>query len=308
MNFHNTDIISAKQFNREKIEYLIALAKKIELNKEKYISLLQGKIMATLFFEPSTRTRLSFESAFSYLGGKAIGFSSQDSTSVKKGETLADTFRVVSNYADIIVIRHPKEGVAKLAQKFSKVPIVNAGNGSQEHPTQGLLDCLAIFEMKGKIDGLNIGLIGDLKYGRTVHSLAHLLSNFDTNLYFISPKQLKMQYRVINALEEKKKNFIETDKFHETLPKLDVIYMTRIQKERFGDLEEYDKVKNAYILTKKEMVYIKEDAIILHPLPRINEISPEIDSDPRAKYFDQTYYGIMMRKAILASLILEKIE
>ncbi|MHA1719392.1 MAG: aspartate carbamoyltransferase [Promethearchaeota archaeon] len=305
MDFFNSDIISAKQYSREDIEKLMNLALKIENDNEKYSRLLQGKIMAALFFEPSTRTRLSFESAMCRLGGKIIGFSSAGVSSVKKGETLADTIRTVANYSDLIVIRHNKEGAAKLAQKFSKVPIINAGNGSQEHPTQGLLDVLAIKELQGKIDGLSIGLIGDLKYGRTVHSLAHLLSNFKVNLFFISPEQLKMQYRVKDALEQKNVSFTETTEFRQTLPLLDVIYMTRIQKERFGDLEEYDKVKNAFILTKKLLKQVKNDAIIMHPLPRVNEISPKIDDDPRAKYFEQTYYGLMMRKAIIASILLK---
>ncbi|MHA1744880.1 MAG: aspartate carbamoyltransferase [Promethearchaeota archaeon] len=309
-DFYMQDIISAKQFTRESIKKLIQLAQKIEENKAqaRYAKMLEGKVIANLFFEPSTRTRLSFESAGAYLGAKNIGFSSAGTTSVKKGETLADTIRTVANYADLIVIRHPKEGAAKLAQKFSKVPIINAGNGSQEHPTQGLLDLLAILELKGSLDNLNIGLIGDLKYGRTVHSIAHLFSNFKSNLYFISPEQLKMQYRVKDSLRLKKTPFKETKHFKETLPLLDVIYMTRIQKERFADIEEYDKVKNAFILTKDEMSIIKEDAVILHPLPRVNEISPEVDTDPRAKYFEQTYYGLMMRKAILASILLETIE
>ncbi|MHA1584721.1 MAG: aspartate carbamoyltransferase [Promethearchaeota archaeon] len=305
--FYMGDIISAKQYDREKIEYLIDLANKIETNKEEYKTFLQGKVMAALFFEPSTRTRLSFESAFAYLGGKIIGFSSAGTTSVKKGETLADTIRTIANYADIIVIRHPKEGAAKLAQQFSNVPIINAGNGSQEHPTQGLLDCLAIHSLKGTLDGLNVGLIGDLKYGRTVHSLAYLLSNFKINLYFISPEQLKMQHRVKDALTLKKTPFKETKHFKETLPLLDVIYMTRIQKERFADLEEYDKVKNAFILGSEELKVVKSDAIILHPLPRVNEISPKIDKDPRAKYFEQTYYGLMMRKALIASILSKEI-
>jgi len=303
--FYMQDFISAKQFTRESIEKLIHFALKIEGNKTHYAKLLEGKVIANLFFEPSTRTRLSFESAGAYLGAKNIGFSSAGTTSVKKGETLADTIRTVANYADLIVIRHPKEGAAKLAQKFSKVPIINAGNGSQEHPTQGLLDLLAISELKGGLDNLNVGLIGDLKYGRTVHSIAHLFSNFKSNMYFISPEQLKMQYRVKHSLRLKKTPFKETKHFKETLPLLDVIYMTRIQKERFADLEEYDKVKNAFILTKEELSIIKDDAVILHPLPRVNEISPEVDSDPRAKYFEQTYYGLMMRKAILASILLE---
>ncbi|MHA1675452.1 MAG: aspartate carbamoyltransferase [Promethearchaeota archaeon] len=298
------DIISAKQFERTDVEEFIELALKIEKDKEKFTSALHGKVMATLFFEPSTRTRLSFESAMLRLGGSVTGFSEAGTSSVKKGETLADTIRTVANYADIIVIRHSKEGAAKLAQQFSDIPIINAGNGSQEHPTQGLLDVLAIHDLKGTVDNLNVGLIGDLKYGRTVHSVAHFFSNFKSNLFFISPEQLKMQYRVKDSLTLKKANFVETSDFREILPKLDVIYMTRIQKERFADLEEYARVKDMFILTEDDLKIIKEDAIILHPLPRVNEIDPVIDKDPRAKYFEQTYYGLMMRKAILASILL----
>ncbi len=303
--FYNMDVISAKQFKRSDVEDLIELSLKIEKNKEKFTNALHGKVMAALFFEPSTRTRLSFESAMLRLGGSVTGFSEAGTSSVKKGETLADTIRTVANYADVIVIRHSKEGAAKLAQQFSDIPIINAGNGSQEHPTQGLLDVLAIHDLKGTVDNLNVGLIGDLKYGRTVHSVAHLFSNFKSNLYFISPEQLKMQYRVKDSLTLKNTNFVETSNFREILPKLDVIYMTRIQKERFADLEEYAKVKDMFILTEDDLKIIKEDAIILHPLPRVNEIDPVIDSDPRAKYFEQTYYGMMMRKAILASVLLK---
>lgn len=299
------DVISAKQFQRPDVESLMDLALTIEKNKEKFSQILQGKVMATLFFEPSTRTRLSFESAMLRLGGSVMGFSEAGTSSVKKGETLADTIRTVANYADIIVIRHSKEGAAKLAQQFSDIPIINAGNGSQEHPTQGLLDILTIKDLKGSLDNLNVGLIGDLKYGRTVHSLAHFFSRFNSNLYFISPEQLKMQYRVKDSLKLKETPFQETDNFYDTLPLLDVIYMTRIQKERFADLEEYDKVKNMFILTEKELKRIKKDAIILHPLPRVNEIDPVIDADPRAQYFPQTYYGLMMRKAIIASILLK---
>ncbi|RLI63981.1 MAG: aspartate carbamoyltransferase [Promethearchaeia archaeon] len=305
MDFYNMDVISAKQFNREDIEELIRLAKTIEKDKANYAQLLQGKVMATLFFEPSTRTRLSFESAMLHLGGRVLGFSEAGTSSVKKGETLADTIRTVANYADTIVIRHKKEGAAKLAQEFSEIPIINAGNGSQEHPTQALLDMLTIQDLKGTLDNLKVGLIGDLKYGRTVHSLAHLFSKFNSELYFISPEQLKMQYRVIDSLKLKKVQFTETSNFKEALSKLDVIYMTRIQKERFADLEEYDKVKDMFILTHDDLKRIKKDAIILHPLPRVNEIDPKIDKDPRAQYFKQTYYGLMMRKAILASILLK---
>ncbi len=307
MDFYNQSIISAKQFSREDIEYVIEVAEKIENNKEDYQNLLQGKIMATLFFEPSTRTRLSFESSMLRLGGKVLGFSTSDVSSVKKGETLADTIRTVSNYTDVIVIRHSLEGAAKLADKFANVPIINGGSGSKEHPTQALLDVVTMFEQKKTLDGLNIGLIGDLKYGRTVHSLAFMLSNFDVNLYFISPKQLRMQYRVTDQLMRKHVSYKVTKKFKSTLPILDVIYMTRIQKERFPDVEEYEKVKNAFILGQEELKLVKEDAIIMHPLPRVNEISPEIDSDPRAVYFKQTYYGLMLRKALLALILSKKL-
>lgn len=305
MDYYNQSIISAKQFTREDIEYIMGVAEKIEAKKNAYTNLLRGKVMASLFFEPSTRTRLSFESAMVKLGGSVIGFTSEEVSSVKKGETLADTIRTVANYSDVIVIRHMKDGAASLAQKFSKVPIINAGSGSQEHPTQALLDCLTIKVLKGKIDDLNIGLIGDLKYGRTVHSLALLLGNFRTNLYFISPERLAMQNRVTDILMRKHVSFKETRRYQSTLELLDVLYFTRIQKERFSDIEEYNKVKDSFILTEKDLQSIQKDAIILHPLPRVNEISPEVDKDPRAKYFDQMYFGLMMRKALLAA-ILEK--
>jgi aspartate carbamoyltransferase catalytic subunit len=305
MDLYNQSIISAKQFSRESVEELINLSLKIEANKKDYEQSMRGKVMAVLFFEPSTRTRLSFESAMLRLGGSVLGFPSDETSSVKKGETLADTIRTVSNYADIIVIRHKNDGAAKLAQKFSSVPIINAGSGAQEHPTQGLLDCLTIKDLKGTLDDLNVGLIGDLKYGRTVHSLAIFLSYFKTRMYFISPEQLSMQYRINDFLMHNQAQFKETRRFQQTLDILDVVYMTRIQKERFSDIEEYNKVKDAYILTKEELKFMKKDAIILHPLPRVNEISADVDDDPRAKYFQQTNYGLMMRKALIGS-ILEK--
>ena len=307
VDFYGRSIVSALQFSRKDLDYLINVAEKIEKNKEKYSTLLKGKVMATLFFEPSTRTRLSFESSMLRLGGSVLGFHSADVSSVKKGETLADTIRTVSNYADVIVIRHGSEGAAKLAQKFSSVPVINAGSGSQEHPTQALLDILTMKELMGKIDGLSIGLTGDLKHGRTVHSLAFLLSNYNCDLYFISPEQLKMQYRVIDALIRKQVPFKETKRFKTTIPLLDVLYMTRIQKERFVDVEEYEKVKNAFILTQTEVQTLKEKMIIMHPLPRVNEITPDIDSDPRAAYFQQTYYGLMLRKALLAVILSKSI-
>ncbi|MHA1728852.1 MAG: aspartate carbamoyltransferase [Promethearchaeota archaeon] len=301
MNLAKKDIISAMDFNREELEYIFDWAIKIEKDKDKeeICNLLKGKILASLFFEPSTRTRLSFEASMHKLGGSVIGFSSAKVSSSKKGETLADTMRVVSKYADVIVIRHSKEGAATLAARFSEVPIINAGSGSGEHPTQALLDLLTIREEFGKIDGLNIGLFGDLKYGRTVHSLSYLLSNYDINLYLVSPESLKMQYRVKEHLKHKNLKIKETRRFKSTLPFLDVIYMTRIQKERFPDPEEYEKYKNIFELGINEIKIIKENAKIMHPLPRITEISPEVDDSPHSIYFKQVYYGLMLRKALL---------
>ncbi|MFX0104205.1 MAG: aspartate carbamoyltransferase [Candidatus Hodarchaeota archaeon] len=294
-------IISAKQFDRDDIEYILKKGK--EMIQIKNSNILQGKILATLFFEPSTRTRLSFESAMYRLGGSVIGFHSGDVSSIKKGESIADTIRTVENYSDCIVIRHSLEGAATMAAKFSKVPIINAGSGSGEHPTQALLDLLTITEELGPLDGLNIGLMGDLKYGRTVHSLSILLSNFDVNIYFISPVDLKMRNRDKDFLQQRQVKYKEITDYRKILNILDVLYMTRIQKERFVDLEEYDKIKGFYIFQQEDLKATKDNFILLHPLPRINEISPDVDDSQKAIYFKQTYYGIPMRKALLAELM-----
>jgi len=296
-------IISAKQFERDDVEYI--LGKGREMIKKKNSNRLNGKILATLFFEPSTRTRLSFESAMYRLGGNVIGFHSGDVSSIKKGESIADTIRTVENYSDCIVIRHSLEGAATMAAKFAQVPIINAGSGSGEHPTQALLDLLTITEKVGPLDGLNIGIMGDLKYGRTVHSLAILLSNFNTNVYFISPVELKMRNRDKDFLRQRQMNYKEITNFRKVLSNLDVLYMTRIQKERFIDLEEYEKVKGFYIFTNNDLEDTKENFRLLHPLPRVNEISPEVDSSDKSIYFQQTYFGIPMREAILAELMQE---
>ncbi|MFX1497250.1 MAG: aspartate carbamoyltransferase [Promethearchaeota archaeon] len=295
-------IITARTFDREDIEYLLKKAKEM-LQNDKNLDLLKGKILATLFFEPSTRTRLSFESAMHRLGGEVIGFSSADASSIKKGESIADTIRTVENYSDCIVIRHPLEGAATLAAKFARVPIINAGSGSGEHPTQALLDLLTINEEEGQIDGLNIGIMGDLKYGRTVHSLAILLSKFDVNIYFISPKDLMLRNRDKELLQQRKVKYKEVEKYRDILKVLDILYVTRIQKERFADVEEYDRVKSFYIFTNEDLKITKNNFKIMHPLPRVTEISPEIDSSDKAIYFRQAYYGIPMRKAILAELL-----
>ncbi|MBY8984614.1 MAG: aspartate carbamoyltransferase [Candidatus Lokiarchaeota archaeon] len=294
-------IISAKQFERDDIEYI--LSKGRDMINIKNSNLLSGKILATLFFEPSTRTRLSFESAMYRLGGNVIGFHSGDVSSIKKGESIADTIRTVENYSDCIVIRHSLEGAARMAAKFAKIPIINAGSGSGEHPTQALLDLLTITEEFNTLDGLTIGLMGDLKYGRTVHSLSVLLSNFNVNTYFISPVELKMRNRDKDFLRQRQMNYKEITNFRKILNTLDVLYITRIQKERFIDLEEYEKVKSYYTFRKEDLEDTKENFRLLHPLPRLNEISPDVDDSNKSVYFKQTYYGIPMRKAILAELM-----
>jgi aspartate carbamoyltransferase catalytic subunit len=295
-------IITAKDFTREDIEYLLQKSKEM-IDNDKNSDILKGKILATLFFEPSTRTRLSFESAMYRLGGNVIGFHTGDVASTKKGETIADTVRTVENYCDGIVIRHNLEGAARLAAKFARIPVINAGSGSGEHPSQALLDLLTITQAGHKIDGLNIGIMGDLKYGRTVHSLSILLSNFEVNIYFISPKDLMLRNRDKDFLQQRHVKYKEIERYRDILGILDVLYVTRIQKERFADIEEYDRVKDFYMFTKKDMEETKDDFKIMHPLPRVNEISPEIDDSPKAIFFKQAYYGIPMRKAILAELL-----
>ncbi|MHA1508486.1 MAG: aspartate carbamoyltransferase [Promethearchaeota archaeon] len=297
-------IISAKDFSREDIDYILKKAKGL-IHNEKNSEVLKGKILATLFFEPSTRTRLSFESAMYRLGGNVIGFHTGDVSSIKKGESIADTIRTVENYSDGIVMRHNLEGAARLAAKFAKIPIVNAGSGSGEHPTQALLDLLTITEEGHKLDGLNIGIMGDLKYGRTVHSLSILLSNYNANIYFISPKDLMLRKRDKDFLQQRQVKYKEIEKYRDILSILDILYITRIQKERFADIEEYEKVKNFYVFGKKDMEETKDNFKIMHPLPRITEISPEIDTSPKAIYFKQAFYGIPMRMAILAELLSE---
>ncbi len=300
--FREEGIISAKDFVREDIDYILDKADKMLSIKTS--DLLKGKILATLFFEPSTRTRLSFESAMYRLGGNTIGFHSAEVSSTKKGETLADTIRTVQNYSDCIAIRHSLEGATRLAAKFARVPIINAGSGSGEHPTQALLDLFTIKQELGKIDSLNIGIVGDLRYGRTVHSLSILLSNYDVNIYFISPELLQMRNRERDFLQQKQVKFKEIPKYREVLDILDVLYMTRIQKERFVDMEEYERVKNFYIFKEEDLNRTKDNFKIMHPLPRVNEISDKVDKfEDKAIYFKQMNYGLHLRKAILAELL-----
>jgi len=295
-------IISAKDFSREDVDYIIKRAKDIILNKNNS-KILKGKILATLFFEPSTRTRLSFESAMYRLGGNIIGFHTGDVSSIKKGESIADTIRTVENYSDGIVMRHNLEGAARLAAKFAKIPIINAGSGSGEHPTQALLDLLTITEEGHSLDNLNIGIMGDLKYGRTVHSLSILLSNFDANIYLISPKILMLRKRDKDFLQQRQVKYKEIEKYRDILSILDILYVTRIQKERFADIEEYEKVKDFFVFGKRDLAETKDNFKIMHPLPRITEISPDIDGSPKSIYFKQASYGIPMRMAILSELL-----
>jgi aspartate carbamoyltransferase catalytic subunit len=302
LEFKGRDIISIEDFSREEINYILNSSHTMEPLAAKGSDMLKGKILATLFFEPSTRTRLSFEAAMLKLGGSTIGFADAEIASVRKGENLADTVRTVENYADIIALRHPLEGAAKLAAEFSKVPILNAGTGAEEHPTQAFMDLYTIQKEKGNIDGLKIALVGDLRYGRTVHSLAYALSLYNIELYLISPESLRMRPEVIRAIKNKI-SIIEDTNLEKIIPQIDVLYVTRIQKERFPDPAEYAKVKGIYKIDLKTLKSAKEDMIILHPLPRVDEIAAEVDSKPQARYFQQVWNGIVVRMALLALVL-----
>jgi len=300
--FRDRDIVSIRDFTREEIDHILVTADAMEPLAVEGSDMLKGKILASLFFEPSTRTRLSFEAAMQKLGGSVINIAEPKASSIEKGENLADTVRVVENYADVIVLRHPLEGAARLAAEFSGVPVINAGSGAEEHPTQALLDLFTILKSKGDIDGLNIALMGDLRYGRTVHSLTYALSNYAVNLYLVSPKILKMRREVVEDVSGKMR-IEELENVKDILSELDVLYVTRIQKERFPDLEEYEKVKGSYRVDLNLLDNAKDDLIIMHPLPRVEEIAPEVDSTRYAKYFQQTRFGLITRMAILALVL-----
>lgn len=306
MGFQGKDIISIEDFSRQEIEHILNVSKTMEPMAEKGSDMLKGKILATLFFEPSTRTRLSFESAMIKLGGGNIGFSDIENTSIKKGENLADTVRTIENYADIIALRHGLEGSARFAAEYSKVPIINAGTGAEEHPTQALTDLYTIRKEKGKIDGLKIALLGDLRYGRTVHSLAYALAFYNIELYLVSPESLRMRKDVLQTIQGKIK-VNEDASLDAIMPQIDVLYVTRIQKERFPDAAEYAKVKGAYKIDQKTLKNAKTDMIVMHPLPRVDEIAPEVDETPQARYFQQVRNGVMVRMALL-SLVLGAVK
>ncbi|MGC8655815.1 MAG: aspartate carbamoyltransferase [Thermoplasmata archaeon] len=296
----NRDIVSIGDLNKEEILQVIEKANSfIPYAKTGHPdSPLKGKIIATLFYEPSTRTRLSFEAAAKRMGAEVLGFGSIESTSVVKGETLMDTIRIIDGYSDAIVIRHPSEGAARLASEYSDVPIINAGDGAGQHPTQTLLDIFTIWKELGKVDDITIGFVGDLKYGRTVHSLSKALSHFNVNLHFISPETLKIPKHIRKEIEKKVPVREHLD-LEEVIEKLDVLYVTRIQKERFPDPEEYKKVAGTYILKPSTVARGKKSMIIMHPLPRVDEIPVEIDNLPQAKYFKQASYGVPVRMALL---------
>ena len=299
-------LMSPLDLTKEELEDLLTLASDIEKNPSKYAHVCDDKRLATCFYEPSTRTRLSFEAAMMNLGGKVLGFSSAGSSSASKGESVADTIRVVSCYADICAMRHPKEGAPLVASMASSIPVINAGDGGHQHPTQTLTDLLTIRSLKGRLDNLTIGLCGDLKFGRTVHSLIEALVLRYSNVKFvlISPEELRVpSYIREDILEKHNVEFEEVERLEDALPKLDILYMTRVQKERFFNEEDYVRMKDFYILDKQKMELAPKDMYILHPLPRVNEIAVEVDDDPRAAYFKQAQYGVYGRMALILSLL-----
>jgi len=297
----NKSLVSINDFSKEDYIKILDLAAEFEKNPNQDI--LKGFVIATLFFEPSTRTRLSFESAVNRLGGRVIGFSDSSSTSVSKGETLRDTIRMVNNYCDLIVMRHPIEGSARFASEVSTVPVVNAGDGANQHPTQTLLDLYSIRKTQGTLDNLNIFLVGDLKYGRTVHSLLMAMSKFNTTFYFISPDELKMPEEYKLHLDAMGLKYHETRDFKEIVQDADIIYMTRVQQERFTDPIEYERVKNAYILRNTMLETARPNMKVLHPLPRVNEIHLDVDDSEHAYYFTQALNGVYTRQAIISSIL-----
>jgi aspartate carbamoyltransferase len=303
MAFNQKDIISIRDFDKKDIEYILELAEEMEpiARSEKKSDVLSGNLLGMLFYEPSTRTRLSFEAAMKRLGGSTIGFAEAGTSSATKGENLTDTVRIVGEYSDALVIRHNMEGTARFVANIVDVPVINAGDGAGQHPTQTMLDLYTMKRILGRIDDLRIALVGDLKYGRTVHSLAYALAKFDVDVSFVSPKELKMPREILHDLSKSGVDVYETENIHEVLGETDVLYVTRIQKERFPDPAEYLKIKGAYTITSKLLE--GSDAIVMHPLPRIDEIAHDVDNTPQGKYFEQAFYGVPVRMALLKSVI-----
>lgn len=298
-------LMSPLDFSVEELDKLLKLANDIEKNPEKYAHACEGKKLATCFYEPSTRTRLSFEAAMLNLGGKVLGFSDAASSSASKGESVSDTIRVVSCYADICAMRHPKEGAPLVAAQKSRIPVINAGDGGHQHPTQTLTDLLTIYSLKGRLDHLTIGLCGDLKFGRTVHSLIKSLARYDNvKFVLISPEELRVPDYIINeVLEPRGIPYIETRNLEGALPDLDILYMTRVQRERFFNEEDYIRLRDSYILTAEKLNLAPADMAVLHPLPRVNEITLDVDDDPRAAYFEQAQNGVYVRMALIMTLL-----
>ncbi|MGN1174373.1 MAG: aspartate carbamoyltransferase [Roseburia sp.] len=297
-------LIEPMDFTEKEIRNILDLANRIAANPSLYSHVAEEKKLATLFYEPSTRTRLSFESAMLSLGGKTLGFSSAEQSSATKGETVADTVRVVSCYADIIAMRHPKEGAPLQASMYAKVPVINAGDGGHNHPTQTLIDMMTIRNRKGRLDHLKVGFCGDLKFGRTVHSLTKTLMRYEGNeFYFISPEELRIPEYLEKKLHGKNISYHECEELESALPKLDVLYMTRVQKERFFNEEDYIRLKDRYILTEEKLSLADKNMPVLHPLPRVNEIAYEVDDDPRAAYFEQVQNGVYIRMALIMALL-----
>lgn len=303
-------LMSPLDFSVEELDHLLDLAHDIELHPEKYAHACEGKKLATIFYEPSTRTRLSFEAAMLNLGGSVLGFASADSSSASKGESVSDTIRVISCYADICAMRHPKEGAPLVASQKSRIPVINAGDGGHQHPTQTLADLLTIRSLKGRLDNMTIGLCGDLKFGRTVHSLISALIRYPgIKFVLISPEELRIpSYIREDVLRANNVPFTEVERLEDAIPQLDVLYMTRVQKERFFNEEDYVRLKDFYILTKAKMELAPENMIVLHPLPRVNEISVEVDDDPRAVYFKQAQYAVYVRMALILTLLEIKVK
>jgi len=309
MDFKGKDIISIKDFSKKEINYILNYGKTMVpyAKGEKYTDILKGKVLSSLFFEPSTRTRLSFESAMNRLGGRIVGFADPTATSQKKGESLADTVRMADSYSDVIVVRHPHEGAARLAAEFADVPVLNAGDGAGRHPTQCLLDLFTILMEKKRIGKNKIVLLGDLKYGRTVHSLAYALSLYGTELTFVSPESLKMPKEVVQECRGFGVEPISTSNLEKAVKDADVLYVTRIQRERFPDAEEYNRVVGTYKVDVDLMKYVKKDLIVMHPLPRVTEIDPEVDKTPHALYFKQAFNGVPVRMALLSLVMGERL-
>lgn len=298
-------VISPLDLTVQELEYILTLAEDMIATPDKYKDICHGKKLATLFYEPSTRTRLSFEAAMMNLGGNVLGFSSADSSSAAKGESVADTIRVISSYADICAMRHPKEGAPLVASQYSSIPVINAGDGGHNHPTQTLTDLLTIKKLKGRLDNLTIGVCGDLKFGRTVHSLIRAMIRYkNIRFVMISPEELRIpDYLKKEVLDAQNIPYNEVSVLEPVMPELDLLYMTRVQKERFFNEEDYIRLKDSFILDSKKMKLAREDMLVLHPLPRVNEISTEVDDDPRAVYFEQAKYGVYVRMALIMTLL-----